>query len=225
MLKTLRTHSLILAGAASAAFVAAPALAHDPQTDAEVTAEASNGEWLSLTGSVTAVAADGFMLDYGSQTIRVEMDDYDWFDEKAVMVGDEVIVSGRMDADFWENRKVEASSVYVESRNAMYFASSADEEGASFPAVMPVLTFDPLTAGESVSLTGTVAAIDDDEMVLDAGLYEYKVDVGEMAYDPFDNDGFRRIAVGERVSVYGRMDSADLFDTREIDAMSVVEIG
>ena len=221
MLNNLRKHSIILAGAAAAAFTAAPALANAAPTDAEVAAEATNGEWLSLTGSVTSVAGDGFMLDYGSKSIRVEMDDYDWFDENAVKVGDEVVVSGRMDADFWENRKVEASSVYVDSRNAVYFANSADEEGA----VMPVLTFDPLTDGESVTLTGTVTSVIGDEMILDAGLYEYKVDVGEMGYDPLDADGVTRIAAGERVSVVGRMDSADLFDTREIDALAIVEIG
>lgn len=221
MLKNLGTQSLFFASAAMAALVAAPAQARQVPTDAEAATQTVSGEWLSLSGSVASVAATGFMLDYGSDAIMVEMDDYDWYDENAVMVGDEVIVTGRMDADFWENRKVEADSVYVESRNAMYFASATDEEGG----LLPVMTFDPLTTGESVALTGTVTSIVGDEMVLDAGMLEYKVDAGELDYDPFDSDGAQHIGVGERVSVYGRMDSSDLFDTREIDALSVTELG
>jgi uncharacterized protein YdeI (BOF family) len=214
MLNKLRIRSIILAGAAGLALTATP-------TAAEEAVEASNGEWLSLSGSVVSRAPESFVLDYGDDTITVEMDDYDWYNENAVTVGDEVIVTGRMDADFWENRKIEADSVFVGSRNAMYFASAADEEGT----LLPILTFDPLTAGESVSLTGTVSSIVGDEMHLDAGLLEYTVDAGELGYDPFDSDGAQRIAVGDRVSVYGRMDSADLFDRREIDALSITELG
>lgn len=221
MLNRLRIPSFILAGSAAAA-LAAPVMAQtSTTTDAEATAEATNGEWLSLSGSVVSVAPESFMLDYGAETISVEMDDYDWFGENALVVGDEVVVTGRMDADFWENRKVEASSVYVDSRGTMYFASAADEEGF----VYPVLAFDPLTNGESVSLTGEVTGVVGDEVMLDAGLMEYRVDVGELDYDPLDSDGVQRIAEGDRIYVFGSMDSSDLFDAREIDAHSLTEIG
>jgi uncharacterized protein YdeI (BOF family) len=225
MLNRMRIPSLILAGSAAVA-LAAPATAQTSAeaavtTDAEASAEATDGEWLSLSGSVVSVAPDSFMLDYGSKTIAVEMDDYDWFDENAVVVGDEVVVTGRMDSDFWENRKIEASSVYVDSRGTMYFASAADEEGF----VYPVLAFDPLTNGESVSLTGEVTGVVGDEIALDAGLMEYRVDVGELDYDPLDSDGVQRISEGDRIYVFGSMDSSDLFDAREIDAHSITEIG
>lgn len=221
MLNRLRIPSFILAGSAAAA-LAAPAMAQTATTtDAEAAAEATNGEWLSLSGSVVSVAPESFMLDYGAETISVEMDDYDWFGENALVAGDEVVVTGRMDADFWENRKVEASSVYVDSRGTMYFASAADEEGF----VYPVLAFDPLTNGESVSLTGEVTGVVGDEVMLDAGLMEYRVDVGELDYDPLDSDGVQRIAEGDRIYVFGSMDSSDLFDAREIDAHSITEIG
>lgn len=223
MLNRMRIPSFILAGSAAVA-LAAPTTAQTadaPHSDAEAAAAATDGEWLSLSGSVTSVAPDSFMLDYGAETISVEMDDYDWFRENAVAVGDEVVVTGRMDADFWENRKVEASSVYVDERNTMYFADAADEEGGVFP----VLALDPLTNGESVSLTGEVTAIAGDEVRLDAGLMEYRVDVGELDYDPLDSDGVQRISVGDRVYVVGSMDSSDLFDAREIDALSLTELG
>lgn len=221
MLNRMRIPSFILAGSAALALTT-PAMAQtSTTTDAEAAVEATDGEWLSLSGSVVSVAPESFMLDYGAETISVEMDDYDWFGENALVVGDEVVVTGRMDADFWENRKVEASSVYVDSRGTMYFASAADEEGF----VYPVLALDSLTNGESVSLTGEVTGIAGDEVMLDAGLMEYRVDVGELDYDPLDFDGVQRISVGDRVYVFGSMDSSDLFDAREIDAHSLTELG
>lgn len=221
MLNRMRFPSFILAGSAAVA-LAAPAMAQtSPDSDANATVEATDGEWLSLSGSVVSVAPDSFVLDYGAETISVEMDDYDWFEEDAVTVGDEVVVTGRMDADFWENRKVEANSVYIESRGTMYFASAADEEGFVFP----VLALDPLANGESVSLTGEVTGVVGDEIRLDAGLMEYRVDVGELDYDPLDSDGVQRISAGDRVYVVGSMDSSDLFDAREIDAHSLTELG
>lgn len=216
MLYSLKTLPRLAAGAAAVALCAAV-----PAVAAETPAATSDGEWLSLSGSVVSTAPESFMLDYGSKTIRVEMDDYDWYLENPILEGDQVIVTGQMDADFWQNRTIEASSVYVKSLNTMYFASAADEEGA----VVPILSVDPLTDGESVSLTGTVRQIVGDELTLDAGLMNYRVDTASLDYDPLDDDGVQHIAVGDRISVFGRMDDADLFDRREIDAKVLTELG
>jgi uncharacterized protein YdeI (BOF family) len=205
---------LFTASAAFALAAAAPAAAQAP-------ANTTDGEWLTLSGSVVSSDADSFLLDYGAKTITVEMDDYDWYADNPVLKGDRVTVTGRMDADFWEQRKIEASSVFVKSLNTMFHASAADEEGGMSPVIM----VDPLTNGESVSLTGRVTAISGDELTLDAGMLDYTVDVGELGYNPLDNAGPQRIAVGDRISVFGRMDDADLFDNREIDAKSISELG
>jgi uncharacterized protein YdeI (BOF family) len=202
------------AGAATLASLAVPAVAETPSST-------DNGEWLTLSGSVVSVGPERFVLDYGNGTIPVEMDDYDWFNENAVVAGDHVTVTGRMDADFWENKSIEANSVYVASLNTVFRASAADEEGAT----VPVWTLDPLTAGESVSFSGTVKKIDGDEMTVDAGLFDYTVDTSPLDYDPLDSDGVQRIAVGDRVLVSGRMDDTDLFDGGEIDAKALVELG
>ena len=215
MPNTLSLRSLFIAGAATAfACSAIPAAAAAPTAS-------EDGEWLTVSGSVVSTAPESFILDYGAHTIRVEMDDYDWYNENAVVAGDKVVVSGRMDADFWESRKIEAATVYVKSLNTFFTASALDEEGAA----LPVWAIDPLTDGESVTLTGTVQAIDGEELTLDAGLYNYTVDTGPLDYDPLDNDGPQRITAGDRVTVYGRMDDADLFDTREIDARAITELG
>lgn len=215
MTHSLRIRSLLAAGAAAVfACTAIPAGAATPST-------ADNGEWLTLSGRVVSVGPESFMLDYGSHTIPVEMDDYDWFNENAIVKGDQVIVTGRMDADFWENRSIEAGSVYVKSINTLFTASPADEEGAA----VPVFTIDPLTDGESVALSGTVTNVSGEELTLDAGLMNYTVDTASLGYDPLDNEGAQRIGVGDRVFVHGTMDDADLFDSREIDASLLTELG
>lgn len=214
MFSILKTMPLFAAGAAAIALSAAPAAAETP-------AQTSDGEWLSLSGSVVSTAPESFTLDYGDETIRVEMDDYDWYRENPIREGDHVVVTGRMDADFWQNRTIEAGTVYVKSLNTMYFASSADEEST----IVPIVSVDPLINGESVRLTGEVRQIVGDELTLDAGLFEYRVDTGELDYDPLDDDGVQRIAVGDRISVLGRMDDSDLFDRREIDASALTELG
>lgn len=205
------------AAAAVLASVALPAGARDDKQD--VTA-AADREWLTLTGKVSSVAGDQFTLDYGRDDIVVEMDDYDWYNENALVVGDSVTVSGRMDKDFFDTRSIEARSVYVDSLNEYFYASAADEEqGIHLP-----LLHDHLQDDEWVSLTGEVASINGEDIVLDTGAHEYDVDAGGLAYNPFDADGTERIQVGERVVVFGQMDDADLFDDREIEATTITTL-
>lgn len=202
----------IALGAAALAMAATPALAQTPtRTD--------DGEWLTLSGTVESVSGDMFMLDYGSNSLPVEMDDFDWFNDNVVMPGDEVTVTGRMDDDFLQTRRIEASTVYIDKLRTHYFANSADEEGG----LDPMMYVGPVDT-EGLDITGYVTAIAGDEMTVDAGVLEYKVDSGELLYDPFDDDGLTRIDVGDRVSVSGRFDDSDFFDTPEIDAVSIIEL-
>ncbi|UIP06394.1 DUF5666 domain-containing protein [Erythrobacter sp. SDW2] len=202
----------IALGAATLAMAASPAL---PQTPAQT----DDGEWLTLSGTVESVSGDVFMLDYGSNSLPVEMDDFDWFNENVVMPGDEVTVTGLMDNDFLQTRRIEASTVYIDKLRTRYFANSADEEGG----LDPMMYVGPVDT-EGLDITGYVTAITGDEMIVDAGVLEYKVDAGELLYDPFDDDGLTRIDVGDRVSVSGRFDDSDFFDTPEIDAVSIIEL-
>lgn len=179
--------------------------------------QASDGELITLTGKVVSASGDRFTLDYGQRDITVEMDDYDGFTENALLSGDKVTVTGRMDQDFHEARKIEASSVYVDSLNEYFYANAADEEEGVYLQVLN----DTLQDDEWVSLTGTVASINGKDITLDTGVYEYDVDASGLAYDPLDANGKERIEVGERVVVFGRMDDADLFDDREIEASSI----
>lgn len=202
----------ITLGAAAIAMAATPALAQMP-------AQADDDEWLTLSGTVESVSGDMFMLDYGSNSLPVEMDDFDWYNENVVLPGDEVSVTGRMDDDFLQTRRLEASSVYVDKLRTRYFASASDEEGG----IDPMMYIGPVDT-DGMDITGYVTAIAGDEMTVDSGVLEYKVDAGELYYDPFDADGLSRIDLGDRVSVSGRFDDSDFFDTPEIDATAITEL-
>lgn len=207
-----RTRNTCLAAAAALTFAAAPVAAQAP-------AAKSDGEWISLSGTVESVAGENFVLDYGKNNIMVEMDDYDWYNENALLVGDEVTVTGRIDNDFVMSRRIEASSVYVDSIHTRFYASAADEED-----YVPVMADGAFVGDTGITLTGTVESIAGDEMIVDAAFFDYKVDTGTLHYNPFDAAGLQHVAVGDRVSVSGQFDDSDFFDSPEIDATALIEI-
>lgn len=183
----------------------------------------ADGEWISLTGEVTNTTLSGFDLDFGDGTITVEMDDWDAYDESALIDdGERVTVYGRIDDALFEKRTIEAGAVYVFSRNVYYHASSADEEGDfEFAGIENVYPYPQ--EGHWVQLSGTVESIHGREFTLDLGYDDFRVDTAEMAYDPLDDIGYQRIDVGDRVSVWGHMDY-DLFEARELKAETVVTV-
>jgi len=174
--------------------------------------------WISLGGTVEAVSADSFVLDYGTARITVEMDDGDRdADAYKLLVGDQVTVNGRIDDDFFEATTIEASSVHVKKLDTYFYASSLDEESDG-PFIAPT----PLPPYETI-VQGTVTAVADDELTLDTGLRMVTVEVDRLGYDPLDDDGYQRIDVGDRVNVAGAIDD-DFFAGREIVARSVVKV-
>ena len=178
--------------------------------------------WINIDGTVDKVSADSFLLNYGTGTITVEMDDGDRdADGYKLNRNDKVRVSGRIDDDFFEKTKIEASAVYVENLGTYFFASSLDEEDAyPFVYTTPVIT-------ASTTLQGTVSEIDDhEEFVLNTGLRRVRVELDEMPYNPLDDEGYQKIRVGDRVRVSGKID-VDLFEIegeREFVADSIVTL-
>jgi uncharacterized protein YdeI (BOF family) len=173
--------------------------------------------WVSLSGTVKAIDPDSFLLDYGEQDITVEMDDADRQAETyALRMGDKVTVNGAIDDDFFENTTIEASSVYIEKLGRYFFASALDEE--DFAAVTYV---SPIDSG--VAVHGMVTNVTGDEFTIDNGLRRVRIDVGDMTYDPLDDDGYQKIEVGDVVRVEGRIDD-DFFESREIMARSIVTL-
>jgi len=194
--------------------LAAPATAgDDPYSRAD-------GTWISIDGSVDAVSADSFVLDYGNGMITVEMDDGDRdADGYALLRGDKVTVSGTIDDDFFETTTIEAGSVYVEKIDTYFFASALDEEGPWYDHTY----LEPPVIISATVLRGTVSSVSDDEFTLDTGLREMTVSVDGMPYNPLDDEGYQRIEKGDRVQVTGHLDH-DLFEGRELEARSVMTL-
>jgi uncharacterized protein YdeI (BOF family) len=192
-------------------FVAVPAMAEDPYMEPD-------DSWISLSGTVKAVTADAFTLDYGEGMITVEMDDGDRdADAYKLIEGDKVTVNGIIDDGLFETRTIEASSVYVEKLDTYFYASAADEEGDVF-----VTYWSPVVVSRTV-VQGTVTEVNDEEFVLNTGVRAITVEVEEMPYNPLDDVGYQKVDVGDRVSVTGTMDY-DLFEGRELVADSLVII-
>jgi uncharacterized protein YdeI (BOF family) len=173
--------------------------------------------WISLSGTVNAVNRDSFTLDYGERTITVEMDDADRQAETyALRMGDKVTVNGLIDDDFFETSKIEASSVYVEKLGRHFFASALDEEDFS-----TVTYLAPIDGG--IAVHGLVTQVGGGEFTIDNGVRSVRVDVGDMAYDPLDDDGYQKVEVGDIVRVEGRMDD-DFWESRELMANSILTL-
>jgi uncharacterized protein YdeI (BOF family) len=176
--------------------------------------------WISISGTVDMVHPDSFVLDYGDGLVKVEMDDGDRdADAYKLMPGDKVTVSGTIDDDFFETTKIEAGSVYVENLGTTFYASPFDDE--TYTGVDPVM-IPPIHVARTV-VRGTVSQVNDREFVLDTGPRLLRVDVGDMGFDPLDDEGYLKIDVGDRVKVIGQIDTG-LFMNRELDADTVIEL-
>jgi len=176
--------------------------------------------WITLSGTVQGVDRDSFTLDYGDGSVIVEMDDGDRdADAYTLVSGDKVTVAGRIDDDFLETTKIEASSVYVDSIGTTFFASAVDDETSEHLAAAIAI---PVTVSRA-EIQGTVEKVDRDEFTVDVGMHDVRVEVDDMAYNPLDDEGYQKIKAGDRVRVSGVIDS-DLFEGYEIEANSVVKL-
>lgn len=180
----------------------------------------SDDTWISISGTVDVVYPNSFVLDYGDGMIKVEMDDGDRdADAYKLLKGDKVTVSGRIDDDFFEMTKIEASSVFVENLGTTFYASSVDEEsyeGLDPSAIPPVLVSRTVVRGKVTKVNG-------DEFVLNTGERLLRVDVGEMSFNPLDDEGYLKVETGDTVKVIGQI-GVDLFEGRKLEADTVVKI-
>jgi len=183
----------------------------------------TNGEWVTLSGKVSGVTARAFDLNVDGKKIPVEMDDYGWgADGYKLINGDQVVVSGRVDKDFLEKKKVEAGSVYVKSINSYFFANSADEEDLLYTPTT-YSSISTLPEGASVDIQGKVTSIDGREFTVDTGFRKVKVDTKSLIYNPLDNKGYTKIKTGDRVRVSGKVQD-NLFDTKEVSAKFITTL-
>lgn len=178
-------------------------------------ASAPNESVISLRGTVISTTPTSFRLDYGSGTATVEMDDWDWYQEgRALNMGDRVTVTGRVDADLFQEARLEAESVYVENLGASFYANDADEEDLS------AATYVAAPAG-ATAVYGSVLSIEGREFVLGSGTGSIRVDTAEMQDNPLDGEGNPRVRAGDRLYTWGRLD-IDAGEADELMAQGLV---
>lgn len=181
-------------------------------------ADAKDGNWINISGEVMSAIPSSFLLDYGQGTLTVEMDDWDWYQEgKLLKPGDEVVVTGRVDNDLLVNKRLEASSVYVEGLDTYFYASGADEEELRTSAV-----YVP-PAAHYVDYTGTVSAIEGREFSLATRSGSMRIDTTSLSENPLDSDGFQKIEAGDRVFVWGDLDLENA-EGAEVKAKGIVSL-
>lgn len=190
---------------------------------ADIMERKTDGEFVTISGKVTTVAPDFFKVKMRDETILVEMDDYDWdADGYKLALGDRVVVTGVVDHDFLEKKKIEAGSVYVKNINSYFYANSDDEE--DYPYVSTTyFMMSELPDNASVDLKGRVVEVDGREFVLDTGFRKVTIDTSDLIYNPMDDKGYTQVDLGDRLRVTGLVDD-QFFDGKEIMANFISEV-
>ena len=202
-----RIHRVTKAGVAAiaiAALVSACEVESDEAIEEEIVSDdeedvltAEDGDWIRLDGTIESAGTSVFQLDYGDDTISVEADDWDLSQEGlALMPGDRVSVTGRVDRDVFAEAAVEASAIYVHNLGTVYYANAADEEEFGLAAVPT------RAATEGVDYTGWVTGSSRDGFTLGADATLINVDTSGLN-TPLARDG---IQAGDRVYVWGDLE-------------------
>lgn len=174
--------------------LAVPAAAQDMDRPA------MDGTWLTLSGVVVDVEPTWFMLDYGMNTVAVQLDEWNRDTEALrLSIGDEVAVTGKVDDDLFVTTSLQAASVFVEKFNTFFSSEAVDRDNA---LTALTTTVEP----SAIAVHGTVTRIEGNDMIVDSGVREIRVTTDELDYDPFDDEGFQRVGLGDRVIVSGTID-------------------
>ncbi len=168
-----------------------------PEDDTTEIAVSEDGDWIRLDGEVvstTAGSPESFVLDYGADNVTVEADDWDWAsDGIALLPGDRVSVTGRVDEGLFSTKTIEAGAIYVRNLNTVFYASPADEEELGLAAA----PMRPVTDG--VDYTGWVTGKSENTFTLGAGPTMITVNTENL------ETSYRSSSVetGDRVYVWG----------------------
>lgn len=176
--------------------------------------------YVSVTGNIGDIRSNEFDLKYGNgKTITVELDQFGWEgnETKYLVPGESATVYGYIDDDLFEGREIEAFNIQLNESYVYYYnTDSGDNQYYN-------MSGNEQRDETTVSMTGQVSKVDDDQFTLTNKNGSVRVDVSELGYDPLDNQGVQQIVNGDRVYVYGKLDS-NFFDKQEIAASGLVEL-
>ena len=149
---------------------------------------------IKLSGRVTQASAHTFTLDYGKGSITVELDDYDSYEEGYNIVkGDQVIVTGKVDADPGQKRTIEASEVYIPAVNLRIEACAIDEEDLEVKAYTQ-----RLSNGTEVELRGVIKNIESGVCTIQSSKGEIEVRLSDLREHKREN-----LLLGQAIKVSG----------------------
>ena len=149
---------------------------------------------IKLTGRVTEAFTNTFTLDYGKGSITVEVDDYDSYEEGYnIEKGDQVIVTGKIDADLGQERTIEASEVYIPAVDLRIEACSHDEEDHR----VEVFT-QRLSNGTEVELRGVIKNIESGVCTIQSSKGELEVRLSDLRQQKVET-----LVLGQAIKVSG----------------------
>ena len=135
-----------------------------------------NGDEIKIAGKVSKAKASTFLLDYGQGSITVELDDYDSYEEGFNIIdGDQVIVTGKVDADSGQKRTIEARRVFIPAIDLEIFASATDEEDTASKSFTQ-----SLTDGTEVDLRGIIKNINRKVITIQSSKGRVEVHLGSV---------------------------------------------
>lgn len=181
-------------------------------------AATANITWINISGTVGAVFANRFALDYGSGKITVEMNGADRdADGYKLLRGDKVVVNAMIDDDFYKTTTIEANSLYVDKLNTYFYSSAVDGEDYGY---FNQNYCNPIITGET-SIEGYVSDVNKNQFTINSGARSVIVNVETLPYNPLDNSGYLQVSRGDVVRAYGIIQDT-LFQNRILTADTIV---
>lgn len=175
---------------------------------AQAQIEAPAYSWVSMTGEVVSVSDNEFRLDYGKDIVTVESAGFGTTsgasDAQKARVGDIVTVNGYVDGGFFDDKSIEAASIFNRNRGEVEVGMADPDR--PFDMGFASATMDRDAEG-GASFSGLVTDIAGPEFtLLTGGGRELRVHTGGMPRNPLDASGVVRIGEGDRVAVSGELD-------------------
>lgn len=202
---------------------AAPATTN--QSGASSAATAQDDSYVTISGTVgSLIDDDEFYLNYGSGRVKVDTNDK-WANMfkadannagRVLKEGDRIVVSGRVDNNWFANREIDATSIRHQS-GGQVFAYDLDPNMTNLAGVDPGTLLDQQGR---VVLTGTITrAINNDRYQMRYGTGQ-QANTIEVDTTGVDDNTISNLKVGDRITVIGKVDDT-LFNRREINADNV----
>ncbi len=174
---------------------------------------------LMIAGTVSDLTDDEFLLNADGKMVRVEFEDWD-LDADANLKnylknGDQVVVSGTVDKDLFEETELEADNIYFRSNYNYYYVVDTN----------PAYSYDYnnyMEDGSYVSTRGKITKISGEEVTINANGMDMVVDTASLENQSIGEDGLN-LKVGDRIYAYGQIDK-NLFDSRELSADAIIKI-